>query len=180
RSRRVWSGLTTRQSRRVGSYRSETKGDVGANRPAHDIRPPDIGSTDSDPLSLPELLEHVHDEAPVDLVHVIHSQALPQIGVQLGPAQIPAGAQLMAGELDCQRNIQIDFVGERARVAADVNVAVGAAKVLGISRRSTIRAPADKRASCWAGSRSSPGLIADLDRPHYFESSSDSASRVAG
>src|SRR5258708_4330785 len=110
----------------------ESERDVGARRPPRDVRAPDIGSTDSDPLNFPELVEEIQHEAAVDLLHVLHAKAILEVTEQIRASEIATRSQLVAVDLRAKRDVQVDLGGHRGRAATDPDVRVGAVEALGV------------------------------------------------
>lgn len=66
------------------------------------------------------------------LVHVLDVESPLEITEHLGAAQVAARSQFVAMQLNSKRDIYVDFVAQRTRVAADVDIRVGAAEIPGV------------------------------------------------
>src|SRR6516162_10606028 len=68
----------------------------------------------------------------MNLVQMIPLQPLLDCAVKLGPAEVAAGAQLMAEKFMAERNINVNHVPPRFGIAAHRRVVVRAAEILGM------------------------------------------------
>src|SRR6266446_3333235 len=109
--------------------------DVRADRPAGDVGTPEIRRSDSDPLKFPKLVQEIQNQAAVDLVDMLHLQSAPEVAKQIGATQVAARMQFMAVDVRAQRHIDIDLVGEGARVAIYPEGGVGTLEALGVEIR---------------------------------------------
>src|SRR5690348_11776821 len=58
---------------------SEAIRHVGAHRPPADVGPPYVRGTDAQPLNLPEVVQEIQHQSPVELVQVLYGQAPAQV-----------------------------------------------------------------------------------------------------
>lgn len=93
------------QSAGTRSRESEAKRDIEAGSPTVDLRTPEIGGPESDPLKLPELVEEIESQAAVNLVQMLHAESALETAKQVRATEVSTRFQLMALQHDAERHV---------------------------------------------------------------------------
>jgi hypothetical protein len=101
---------------------SEPEFDVNTRRPTVDIGTPDVRGTHPDPVELPQLIAVVQNQATVKLVEVLHAEAALEIAEQIRATEVSACFQLVSGDPQPERQVQVHFVGHESRASTDLDM----------------------------------------------------------
>src|SRR6185312_16112861 len=119
------------QNRALGA--SELEVGVESGGPAARVGAPKIRSAEAEPLDLPELIKKIDHDSRVDFIEVVESvEPVLQAADDLGAADEPARAQLAVPELDARRDVGVELVVDRRRVADDAEVRIRRREDLGV------------------------------------------------